>query len=149
MDVENNRDSRDCSDDRDSSDSRDCSDNRDCRDNGRLMHRLVATAVTVALFLLVGWTMQDNMKSTLYLLLLCTVVWAEYFISEYLRSRKKSRDIRDAAENEENIEELLPKPEGMTECAYAELLRKVIRDGKIADERMKSVQADADEYYTM
>ena len=136
MDIENNR-------------NRGNRDIRDSRDNGRFIHRLVAAAITVALFILVGWTMQDNMKSTLYLLLLCTVVWAEFFYSEYLRSRKKSRDIHDAAENEENIEELLPKPEGQTERAYDELLRKVIRDGKTRDERMKSVQADADEYYTM
>ena len=134
---------------RNKDDNMDVEKSRDSRDNGRFMHRLVATAITVALFILVGWTMQDDMKNTLYLLLLCAVVWAEFFISEYLRSRKKSRDIHDAAANEENIEELLPKPEGQTERAYDELLRKVIRDGKIADERMKIVQADADEYYTM
>ena len=69
---------------RNKDDNMDVEKNRDSRDNGRFMHRLVAAAITVALFILVGWTMQDDMKNTLYLLLLCAVVWAEFFI------RKKS-----------------------------------------------------------
>ena len=81
---------------------------------------------------------------------LCLVFGLVLGVPDYLRFRKKHRELRQMGERQEITgAELLPVPEGLLEQDYQDLIARLLEKEKDTQDRLNRRYQDMSDYYTM